>query len=209
MSSPRVSTICKHTVIFLTVTLSCSMIGAQETDKARDECYKCPVNGIEECVVWELRCDGAADCDDGQDELYETCYGDPCVEKLEPRLRCDGIKDCADGRDEYYDGCDTDGGTSPVSAFGNVSVAVAVVFLISVMVALTALLFCICCCCRKGRQNRPYISKSGLDAKKYAISNSSNGYRWAAHTHPNTYSYTIDGNVVYNASEDSVHVNVS
>ncbi|XP_077998832.1 uncharacterized protein LOC144451800 [Glandiceps talaboti] len=173
-------------------------------------CFTCTQNGKEFCIAWSLRCDGKNDCDLGEDETYERCYGDSCVELLEKEYHCNGINDCTDGRDEYHDKCQAEGTKDVIPLFGNVSVAVAVIFLLCVMIALSGLLVCICCCCRKGIANRPYISKSDLTSKNRpgTMDKSMSGHRWVSYSMSHYYDHPIDGSVAYCADNDSVQVNV-
>ncbi|XP_069171358.1 G-protein coupled receptor GRL101 isoform X3 [Procambarus clarkii] len=74
--------------------------------------------GPEECVSWELRCNGVPDCADGGDEAVRECgclpneyqCGETCIDQMR---RCDTRQDCADAADETS--CETF--ACPVSHF--------------------------------------------------------------------------------------------
>ncbi|XP_048450538.1 low-density lipoprotein receptor-related protein 2-like isoform X3 [Rhincodon typus] len=68
-----------------------------------------------QCLPLKLKCDGHADCEDGSDEIPETCYMNICafneiscgpgsLECIPAVWKCDGVEDCDTGNDE--DDCD-------------------------------------------------------------------------------------------------------
>ncbi|XP_077870517.1 uncharacterized protein LOC102808893, partial [Saccoglossus kowalevskii] len=128
-----------------------------------------------------------------------------CVASLPSFRRCDGKKDCRDGRDEYYDGCHEDEKTETAgTVFGNMSVAVAIMFLGGVVVILLGLVFCICCCCRRGRERRRYDSNTFASKKIGTV----NGYRFVAHAYPLSMNYAeVDGNALYDVQGGVVQLN--
>ncbi|XP_077866037.1 uncharacterized protein LOC144353320 [Saccoglossus kowalevskii] len=199
-------------------------------------CFPCTVYGEDICLIWTLRCDGQSHCDEGIDEVFETCYGDSCVRELPAFRRCDGEKDCMDGRDEYYDGCHDDG--KYMVFYSNVFIfplqgleqifylkfkfsvvrqikmsvsafgntSVAVAVMFLISVVVVLIGLVFCICCCC-RGNRGSRPRS---SNTPAMKNGTvNGYRFVSHSCPMPSHDSFDGSVTYDVSDDSVQISTA
>nr|XP_054760524.1 MAM and LDL-receptor class A domain-containing protein 1-like [Lytechinus pictus] len=67
-----------------------------DVDVGMSACFPCLSSDLI-CVSWDWHCDGANDCDEGEDEIGCPCMGFECSDGkcIEKGFQCDGIVDCS------------------------------------------------------------------------------------------------------------------